>query len=856
MGCPRVNRKRWALRFFCKKCLLHLLVLSVGSIKAQSTSNSDTTVHELNSDKNAPNIRNTLTPLLISRFGGGAGALAQRVSAVSVSGGYASVRGLSPRYTSYMYDDLSAGVTEQNIKTFSLQFIPGGVLNDLIIDKSGVASNPGEFAGAVINSHSRSALPKDVDLLSFGVAYRANTTFEDFYIDPDYQHNAKSFFGFSDKNRGFFDDVAGYKEIQAMTRNERAEEAKKLENNYYFNKTTAPPDFSLGYTLGRNIKMKKPGTTLSTVNLISFGKAYVNGYWNRFSYANYIKGPDNIVESTTTTKAYSDVVSSLPSQLAIMSNWELNKNGKNKIVFSNLFSQIGVETTVLRYFLEYDKQREVIASSVGQTAQSSYLARLKGEHKLTDNSNLEWAAGYNLGYRNEPDLRRFGGTRSYKDSGAQFLYVVPDGSKADNGARFGSQQRDNTLSGRADYNITTENRFNLSFGVLGEYSHRDFKSRLLTFAKDGFTRQELLFVPFTKDNIRTIFGPQNFGPDGYFLVDGTTDADNYVSHYTLLSAYAQASKTLFNNLLVNLGVRVEDFKQNLASDTTVDNNSTDVLPFVNLKYNLGNDMDLRFGFSKSVNRPAFRELAPFSFYDYDFRADIQGNPTLKNAEITNLDAKWECFIGSSDYLSFGGFYKHFKNPIEMYYIIRSELPLFTFQNSEKAEVAGLEFELKKTLSPFSNSILHDMAIYLNAAYIKSNIELGSNSFEAASNRPLQGQAPYVINFSYIYSNDKKGVKAEILYNVTGTRLYSTGDGQETYPWYLMPRNMIDINISKSISKNWTMSIGISNLLDAPIELREDGNLDGKVSSVGGADNVIQKGYQGQRVSLGFNWRIR
>jgi outer membrane receptor protein involved in Fe transport len=280
------------------------------------------------------------------------------------------------------------------------------------------------------------------------------------------------------------------------------------------------------------------------------------------------------------------------------------------------------------------------------------------------------------------------------------------------------------------------------------------------------------------------------------------------------------------------------------------------MPFINLRLGLSENMDIRFGYNKSVNRPAFRELAPFSFYDYDFRADIQGNPGLKNATINNLDVKWELFMGEADYLSFGGFYKQFKNPIELYYVIRSELPLFTFQNSEKATVAGLEFELKKTLSKERGTALHDMAIYLNAAYIRSNIELGENSVEVVKNRPLQGQSPYVINLAYIYANAAKGVKFELIYNVSGKSLYSTGDGQETYPWYSMSRHMLDLNFNKAISKRVSLSLGVSNLLDAPLEIREDANLDGNVSDLGTADNVIQKGYQGQRISAGVSWRIR
>ena len=72
----------------------------------------------------------------------------------------------------------------------------------------------------------------------------------------------------------------------------------------------------------------------------------------------------------------------------------------------------------------------------------------------------------------------------------------------------------------------------------------------------------------------------------------------------------------------------------------------------------------------------------------------------------------------------------------------------------------------------------------------------------------------------------------------------------------MPRHMLDLNFNKALSKRWSLSLGVSNLLDTPLEIREDANLDQNVSNLGGADNVIQKGYQSQRISLGVNFRIR
>jgi outer membrane receptor protein involved in Fe transport len=817
---------------------------------------ASTIAHELGVDRDASNIRNTLTPLLIARFGGGASGLAQRVSGVYVRSGETSIRGLNSRYTSILIDDLNAGVTEQKVKSFSLDFIPGGILQQMTIHKSGLASNPGEFAGGVINAQTVSTVPKNYDVVSFGMGFRVNTTFKDFYVDPDYGISFGNYLGFAgQKKRGFFDDVPNFQTFQALSRNQSAEYGKVLNNSWGAEKTTALPDVSVSYRMGRLIKLRKADRALSTTNMISYGRGSVSSYGNRFSYGDYKAEADGVVNSAKVFKAATDAAYAIGTQLSALSNWELKAGARNTIKWTNLFTQNGKELDVLRYQVNYQRTRESILSSVGMEAMSNYLTRLRGTHVLNGGGTLSWAAGYNYIHRIEPDLKRFGGNRNYKDSGANYLMVVPDGSKADAGARFGSDMVDNNLNGRVDYTNTNLKHLTLRGGVYADYSKRKFESRLLTFALDGNTRSELLFVPFNVENLKTVFGPQNFGPDGYFTVDGTSGSDNYNSSYTLMGGYFDITKK-FNRFQFNAGVRLENFDQKLDADTfRVNNNTTDFLPSLNLSYALAKNMYVKGSYSRSVNRPAFREIAPFAFYDYDFSADIQGNASLKNASINNFDIKWELYFGKGDILSIAGFYKQFKDPIEMYYIIRSELPLFTYLNSNQAKVGGIEFEIKKTLSYNPESAWSKMAVYLNAAYIGSIIDLGEASVEVNSSRPLQGQSPYVINFSYVYSDVTNGWGAELIYNVAGKSLYSTGDGQETYPWYLMPRNMLDINISKRIGKKFGVSLGVSNLLDAAIEIREDANIDGDVKSVGGADNVIQKFYQGQRITAGLSWRI-
>ena len=79
------------------------------------------------------------------------------------------------------------------------------------------------------------------------------------------------------------------------------------------------------------------------------------------------------------------------------------------------------------------------------------------------------------------------------------------------------------------------------------------------------------------------------------------------------------------------GARLESYKQILdsKSDTgapiNVDAKQTDFLPSFNLIYSLTKTQNLRLSASKTLNRPEFRELAPFEFYDFLTGTSLIGN---------------------------------------------------------------------------------------------------------------------------------------------------------------------------------------------------------------------------------------
>ena len=68
---------------------------------------------------------------------------------------------------------------------------------------------------------------------------------------------------------------------------------------------------------------------------------------------------------------------------------------------------------------------------------------------------------------------------------------------------------------------------------------------------------------------------------------------------------------------------------------------------------------IRAAYGLSVNRPEFRELAPFYFVDFDLNAGIYGNPAIKQAYIHNFDLRFEHYPSPNETFNIGVFYKHF-----------------------------------------------------------------------------------------------------------------------------------------------------------------------------------------------------
>ena len=75
---------------------------------------------------------------------------------------------------------------------------------------------------------------------------------------------------------------------------------------------------------------------------------------------------------------------------------------------------------------------------------------------------------------------------------------------------------------------------------------------------------------------------------------------------------------------------------------------------------------------------------------------------IRHISVKNLDARVEYYVSSTQFFTFGGFYKDLTNPIEEFIFNGlGESNATSFLNAPSAEIYGAEFEFEKMLQSWA-----------------------------------------------------------------------------------------------------------------------------------------------------------
>ncbi len=758
---------------------------------------------------------------------GNAAQAIQRVPGVTINDGkFVMVRGLNERYNNVMVNNALAPSTEVDRRTFSFDLLLTNALEKMTISKTGAAYLPGDFSGGLINVTTSDNFTEFTQL-SFNVGFRNNTTFNDFY---ETEGSGTDFLGF---DNGFRQLPSGFpKDSNVLNDNNQSVfYANQLPNNFNPIQNTAFLDSGIGFSLGRKIDFKS-GKILSTINALSYSNKFQSYLRNTNNYINDLLGS----QTAQLQRDYDDNYYSNEVRLTFLSNWSLKINDNNKITFKNLYNQIGDSYSTLRTGFDFDQRagEDLRNYEFGYSGRRIYTGQFNGNHNFTNKRNIQWVLGGNLINDILPDLRRFRTFRDQDSPNDPFAMIDPPSSNPFDTGRFFSELNEFSFNGGVDFKKEFERvkdeeelaNIVVKAGAFADYKNRDFSARYFSYIIPGFIslerRNELVRLPLTE-----VFNPLNVNANnGWVFREGSNARDSYQANNLLMAGYVYGEIPI-SKLLLTGGVRVEHNILELTGTSSVKQPITSVLPSLNFSYTINDKNLLRLAYSRTVNRPEFREIAPFNFYNFQLDADVSGNELLTTATIDNFDLRYELYPEKGETVSLGLFYKNFDKPIENSLLVRTQQRAFTFKNANSAMVYGAEVEIRKSMKNiFKEGFFSDLALNVNASYIFSEVDLGAASNDIFSVRPLQGQSPYVINAALGYDNKDNGWSSNIIFNRFGDRIFSVGD--QIFPAiFEVARNQLDFTIAKSFKK-MSLKLGISNLLDDKFRFYQDTNSDNKI----------------------------
>jgi len=752
-----------------------------------------------------------------------AAEVVRRIPGITIIGDrFIIVRGLNQRYNNVWLNNGPTPSSETDVKAFSFDVIPSGLIDNILIFKTVAPELPADFAGGFIKISTKNMPDENFVSLDYAASYRTATTFSDFY---KYKGGKTDWLGFDDGTRalpkGFpsnLSDINDAATIDALS--------KAFNKNWTATASKGRPDQRMGITFGKKIKLEH--SLLGNTTAISYSNSLNNSPLENSAFLSY-----NVIQDQPEYRyKYHDDIYTNNTKVSVLHNWSWDLGKKQKIEFRNLFNQIGFNRTTLRDGHDYNNGIDIKSYEYRFLSRSTYSGQIAGEHSFNEDiTKFDWNIGYAYANRLEPDRKVL--TTKLNDNTGLYELSLPFTANPRQAGRLYLDNHEHIFSHAFNFetkiDLSSHLLPTLKVGYYLERKMREFNARNLGYAYgQNFdpTATDLLSRPFDQ-----IFQDENFDYTNKIkIAEATSKSDSYSSDNTLIAGYAAFAIPFSINFNLYGGVRAEFNKMALASyrpglntPVNVDAKHLNFFPSINMSYNFTEKTLVRMAYGRSINRPEFREIAPFTFYDFNEVATISGNPDLKDAIIQNLDLRFEYYPSSSEVISLALFYKDFKDPIELVYEDAGSGLQYSFQNAKGATNMGIELEVRKSLENILG--LKNFSVVLNGSLIQSKVKFPEELKDIEVDRPLFGQSPYIVNTGIFYQNPKIGLMLSANYNVIGKRITLVGirkqNSDDNIPdTYEMPRNLVDLTFSKKVGKHLEIKGGVKDLLSPPVKFQQ------------------------------------
>jgi hypothetical protein len=732
---------------------------------------------------------------------------ARRVVGVTVQQNrFVYVRGLGDRYTNSMLNGSPLPSPEPDVQAIPLDIFPVGVLANLTVLKTYTPDLPADFTGGSVRLNTRQIPSKFVLSVSGVVGFNSQTSLRE---RDTYRGGSLDWMGQDDGSRKL-PSAVGAARVDNRDKAANAEKARAMpQQGRSLFSTLSPPHHTLSFVAGNRHEVA--GKPLGWLLSGSFGRRFERRDERQALY--YLDGG-----GLTPDFSFSGRRSTETTTLSTLGSVTYQLAPGHKLAATGLATRRADDEALSLRGFEDERKSEQALSTARWVERTLLFGQLSGEHRAGE-GELRWQGFLGQARRAEPNF-------------VQTVYEqrddLPFSARLDDGTtHFFSSQRERVHGGSLDLEQPLDPRktVKLKGGVFGQWKGRTFGARRFRYQQiRGPGCADLLLSP-----VQRVLAPESMGTC-LFLDESTAPTDSYTADQRVLAGYLMADLNPTRWLRLVVGTRVEAGSLELVSRDPFSSGAppiqggydhTDALPSASAVVSLSGRSNLRLAATRTVARPQLREVSPFGFQDFFNAVRVSGNPALDRSKITNLDARFEHFPTPDEVVAFSVFYKRFDRPIEATFLPASD-PTRTFTNARSARNLGAEVEARRSLGFVSQALRH-FSLVGNVSLVHSRVSLDdrSKTLEGGEERPLQGQAPWVVNAALDWQSASEATRARASYNVLGSRIDTVGFAQLP-DVFERPRHVVDLSFAQAVGRHLDVKVAVENLLDAPFVFEQGG----------------------------------
>lgn len=732
---------------------------------------------------------------------------------------YINIRGLSDRYLRTELNGSEIPSLDPNKNSPQLDLFPSNIIDNILVYKSFSPELPASFTGGYVNIITKDFPETFTFQFTTSIGFNPQTNLNKNFLS--YQGGKLDWLGIDDGTRDIPDLAKG-------------DIPYRYEDDVNLDKITA--SFNKIMEPERKTSFLNHSHSVSVGNQVNFlgkplGVVASLSYDRKFSFYDDGEVGHYTLRSSNAPHLQKDLLlnderGKMKVLIGGILNMSYRLNDNNTIGFNIIRNQSGIDEARYQEGYSHYHQVDFQTRTLKFFSRSFTSMQLRGDHTLpaVRGLNMKWMTSYVISKHKEPDTRFF--TNIYEDLPDTTVYFI-DIAKQDVPSRYFRDLTEKNLNAKLDLTLPFDHlkpSFKIQAGGSVVYKDRNFDERVFQYRDNNDSYSGSIAEYLGNDNIgmNAPGYPQYFG---VFISDATQLSNTYNGYQLLAAGYIMGDVEITPKLRLVTGVRPEYTYMTVESKNPANPSGLldiiHVLPAFNLTYNIIDNMNIRGSYTKTLARPTFRELAPYSSFEFSGDFIFTGNENLKSTLINNLDIRWEYFPKPGEVFSVSYFYKIFHNPIERTFIPEAGNDEITFENVGTAKAHGIEFDFRKSLD-FIN-FMKNMKIGANFAFIHTTVAIDDQELAAihatnpyhGNKREMYGQAPFICNAFLGYSNKENGISTNLNYNISGKKLTIVVKGG-TPNIFEQPRNQLDFNFKKEFGRI-SLKFSAKNLLNDEYE---------------------------------------